>query len=358
MLSLKEKLYTYKKNTKKKVLITKKQISEYLNLFFYIFNLRYIKRNKTFLIFTADYWNVGDLAIYKAQKDFLEKNGIKFCELPYKLVCELCDRKLIRLFNGTRIFFNGGGYLGTIWFKNELYVRQIITSNPKSEIVFLPNTVFYEDNEFGKSEFEKSVDIYNAHKNLTVFCREKISYEKVKDRYKNVYLIPDIVLSLPVFRYETERRGCILCLRSDVEKTLDEEKTRRLTEKIRALFSDVTCSDMVRYEKPLLSERENIVEDKMRQFCGAQLVVTDRLHAMIFCAITQTPCIVLESKSTKLRGCYEWIKELGYIKFCSDADELEELYTQVSSCERDYTALDINSRFEKLREICLKGGKK
>ena len=53
----------------------------------------------------------------------------------------------------------------------------------------------------------------------------------------------------------------------------------------------------------LIKDRKIQIELKLKEFCSAELVVTDSLHAMIFCAITGTPCIVLNSKSPKLKGC-------------------------------------------------------
>ncbi|MFB8735822.1 polysaccharide pyruvyl transferase family protein [Bacillus sp. SL00103] len=37
-----------------------------------------------------------------------------------------------------------------------------------------------------------------------------------------------------------------------------------------------------------------------QSYVKAQVVVTDRLHGMIFCAITKTPCVVLRSFDHKV----------------------------------------------------------
>ena len=46
---------------------------------------------------------------------------------------------------------------------------------------------------------------------------------------------------------------------------------------------------------------------------------------MVFAAITGTPCVVVNSKSHKLLGCYEWIRHLRYIKFIDNIDDLKNI---------------------------------
>ena len=57
---------------------------------------------------------------------------------------------------------------------------------------------------------------------------------------------------------------------------------------------------------------------------------------MIFAAITETPCIVVNSLSPKIRGCYEWLKELDYIGFAEDIETIPSLLDRVSSVVPHY----------------------
>ncbi|MNE93367.1 putative pyruvyl transferase EpsI [compost metagenome] len=59
-------------------------------------------------------------------------------------------------------------------------------------------------------------------------------------------------------------------------------------------------------------------------------MITDRLHGMIFAAITSTPCIALGNYNYKVVGSYEWIKHLGYIKFTNDINQIPELIEELS----------------------------
>ena len=63
---------------------------------------------------------------------------------------------------------------------------------------------------------------------------------------------------------------------------------------------------------------------KWNEFSSVQLVVTDRLHGMVFSAITGTPCIALDNISHKVYGAYQWLSYLPYLRFCSSIDEVED----------------------------------
>ena len=57
------------------------------------------------------------------------------------------------------------------------------------------------------------------------------------------------------------------------------------------------------------------VIDKLQEFSTARLVITDRLHGMVFAAITGTACIAFRNYNYKIEGTYEWIEYLQYIQF-------------------------------------------
>lgn len=63
----------------------------------------------------------------------------------------------------------------------------------------------------------------------------------------------------------------------------------------------------------------------------SQIVITDRLHGMIFAAITETPCVVFGNFNHKISESYKWLKELKYISFCNSIDELEDAINKISS---------------------------
>lgn len=107
---------------------------------------------------------------------------------------------------------------------------------------------------------------------------------------------------------------------------------------------------MVETNRVSPSEREEALERKFAQFSSAKLVITDRLHGMIFCAITGTPCIVVDSKSPKLRGCYEWIKHLDYIRFADDVSQITKEFHQIPEGEHHYDNSHLMHYYDELAD--------
>lgn len=284
-----------------------------------------------FLVLTPEHTNLGDHAIASAETDLLIRNGMDYVEITGRQLCMLQKAGYISAMNGRPILINGGGNMGTLWFDVEELMRDIISHNPRSPIFILPNTIYYEDTDFGRQEFERSKAIYNAHRNLHIYARESLSYEKMKDVYRAVKLVPDMVLSLNWSDKVTSqvRKGCILCLRNDLESIYTTEQKQQLYDTLKSVFGgDVRFSDMHYSDDVSVAAREDALLEKRMEFQSAQLVVTDRLHGMILCAITGTPCVVVNSVSPKVKGCYEWIKHLEYIRFCeTPADILPAIHS-------------------------------
>lgn len=55
-------------------------------------------------------------------------------------------------------------------------------------------------------------------------------------------------------------------------------------------------------------QREEELHKIWNTFKSAQFVITDRLHARIFCYITNTPCLVFQNNNHKVRETYDWNK--------------------------------------------------
>lgn len=308
-------------------------------------------RKTVFLLMTPEHENLGDHAIAQSETDFLKSQGIDYVEITGHELDEMQKYDVLSLMNGCPILMQGGGYLGTLWFHSEEVLREIIEKNPKSGIIALPNTLFYEPGQWGQEEFEKSREIYSRHKDLHLYAREKTSYEAMGKAYRNVKLIPDMVFSMNKCGEPRQRNGCLLSLRHDCEKTRTEEQEALILHQVRELFGDqFRESDMVADVCIPVAQREQALEDKFAEFASAKLVVTDRLHGMVFCAITGTPCIVLDSKSPKVRGCYEWIRELEYIRFVDDVSKIAEEYRNIPEKTFVYDNSHLSHYYQELAE--------
>lgn len=320
----------------------------------YLGRYQQMRRNNprtVFLLMTPQHENLGDHAIALAETEFLKQHNIDYIEITGETLDHLRNNRILSLMNGCPILMQGGGYLGTLWPESEVVFREILKANPKSKIFLFPNTIYYEDTPQGRASFEESKTLYGNHKELYLYAREKISYETMCKAYRNVKLIPDMVFSLDESDRQGQRSGCILSLRQDHERTRSAQQEKEIFRQAESLFGDqVKQSDMVADRCIRVEERVSAVHEKLGEFASAQLVITDRLHGMVFCAITGTPCIVLNSKSPKVRGCYEWIRNLDYIRFVQDASEIGEAYHSIPQKQHRYDNSHLMHLYQELAE--------
>ena len=73
----------------------------------------------------------------------------------------------------------------------------------------------------------------------------------------------------------------------------------------------------------------------LNKYRKSQLVITDRLHGMIFAAITSTPCIALGNYNHKIKACSKTLEHLGYIQYIEDIDKIEEQIKYLISANFD-----------------------
>ena len=59
-------------------------------------------------------------------------------------------------------------------------------------------------------------------------------------------------------------------------------------------------------------------------FALSKLVVTDRLHGMIFCVITGTPCLAIDSSNARVSRFYTaWLQDIGHVRLFPRYDPVE-----------------------------------
>lgn len=272
--------------------------------------------------------NLGDQAIVYAQYRIFEKLGLKDNIIEIKShEYNMFNEKIEKVIKpNDTIVIDGGGNMGTLWMHEEYKMRDIITRFKNNKIIIFPETVFYSDDILGKNEFEKSKSIYGNHKNLHICVRDKRSYDLIKESYKlaNIKYTPDIVLFVDNFKTYSERKDAIMCIRRDKERvtnTITIEKIEKILFKnnLKVSYSSTIIEGTVSKKN-----RERVLYKKWEEFSSAKIVITDRLHGMIFSAITGTPCIALNNCNGKVKGVYEWIKSLPYICFCENIENIEK----------------------------------
>lgn len=319
-----------------------------------------ILKKRVYILGTPQHTNLGDAAIVIAQKLFIKRAGIKekdIVEIPIENYPQFRELPLKLANKKSLITLVGGGNMGDVWFGDEDIRRKIISDFPKNRKIVFPQTCFYSDTESGKAEKERSVEIYNSANNLTLIARESKSFDIMKALYPNadIMLVPDIVLSANADDFgvkKQKRSGVLLCMRKDLEKSLDAKNVERIVQYLDEKSILYTLTDTHSTEWCFADKRENLVRQKLNEFAGAELIITDRLHGMVFAAITQTPCIVFSNYNQKVEGTYNWIKNLPYIEFAKNSDDaiasIEKLI-KLENCLFDNSSL--TPYFDKIKQL-------
>lgn len=347
---------------KLKVIISKKIIKPLLiniNFIKYCRKCNKQKINKYILFGTPIHGNIGDHAITIAEEELLKDMNI----MPFEVSSferHFIIKKIKKSINKNDvIFINGGGFMGNQWLEEEKMIREVVNTFMDNKVIIFPQTAFYKNDEKGKKEFNISYDIYSKHNNLYICAREKTTYEFLKNTYQNVKVlfVPDIVLYLQEYNFNNQRDGVLFCMRSDPEKSLSEQNSSEIINIIKKHFTNIEYTDTVTLAGIKASKRKQAFINKLEQFSKSSLVITDRLHGMIFAAITNTPCIVFSNYNHKVKGVYEWIKELDYIYFIEDVNLLDEVINNFKNkkFEDKYNDLNIKNKFNILKEAIENG---
>jgi pyruvyl transferase EpsI len=294
------------------------------------------EKNNAIILLTPNYGNIGDLAIGYTQQKFLEDNLNDYHVVSISVTDTYKYLRYIKqnLKKGDVLFLVGGGSFGDLYPKADFGRVFLSRYFKKAKICFFPQTMFFTDTLYGRKRLKKTQKAFSKSADLTLVAREKISYETMKDSFNNrVLLSPDIVFSLlPEFqalKSVPRRKEIVFTLRADEEKLTPKNKEDQLIKLVKdnyspILFKDTTI-DSVNFE---MSKAEEYIDDMFNTYLNSRLVITDRLHGMIFAVITGTPCIVLPNSNHKIRATYkDWLNDCNYVTLLNDinVDEVKDV---------------------------------
>ncbi len=274
-------------------------------------------RGRIFLLMTPTYGNVGDQAIEIATIAFFEDYFPEYEIIRVHLQDTYSSLKNINKEINSKdiVVLQGGGNFGDYYHDVENARRFIIKKIHAINVIVMPVTISYNNSR----EIKKSQKIYNKFPSMLLCVREKYSLNMSSKLFSNCtpYLIPDIVFYLQKPDIPHRRTGILLCLRQDCESVISRVRDKLIKELIDN-YEDVTLIDTQLY-RGISDELKDIeVQQMLNNFKRSELVITDRLHGLIFSAITHTPCIVLPSKDKKIVGTYVWLQDLNYISMVEE----------------------------------------
>lgn len=321
------------------ILTIKNRFKEFVKLIYIYPNyqvalnrLRDNQSSKIILFGTPAHGNLGDQAIAISEMDFLRKISKErnIVEIPMPLF--KVYRETIRSYINPKdtIIISGGGWMGNLWIHNEITIRQIIMDYSDNRIVIFPQTLYYTNDEYGNKVIAETKDVFCKHKDLILSVRDARSYECAEREFelkgeKELLFCPDMVVYGTLaqkMRFSSEDKSALICLRDDIEKKADTDNIKNIFSK--AGYSIRENTTVLNRLIPL-KKRLCAVQEKIAEFQSASIVVTDRLHAMLFATLAGTPCIAFDNATGKVFGVGEYLVKSGLPIMLVDHFSLSEL---------------------------------
>jgi len=279
-----------------------------------------LNSNKTaFVMLAANYNNLGDIAITKAQVDFLKHvlpNDYEVVTVPVNETFNVFRSMKRQVNTDTIITLIGGGNSGSLYGFVEWPRRFILKHFSKCRIISFPQTVYFEGGKRGEVLKNEFIRLCKRCTQLTLVAREKQSFDEYQEMFQGsveCLLFPDIVFSMKHSK-DHERDGIALVLRNDVEK----QNHGNITEEVRryGLSHSISVTENDTCDVSINDDGFVELDNYISEIASKKLVVTDRLHGMILSYITGTTCIVFNNNNNKIGSTYAtWLSDQNYIRF-------------------------------------------
>ncbi len=293
---------------------------------------------RLYLLNIPSHGNLGDHLLSVAEREFLKDNFPHYSIVPvtssdlyYSIKISLSSVRPNDI-----LCVTGGGFLGSLYDEEERFFT-ILKMFPQNKVIVLPQTIYYEDNIKGHEALERAQPFYKSHNNLYVVARDRNTYDLLtmvlmKDHEDRVAFTPDLALYINK-PFDFERDGILWCLRNDAEINVSNTSlVKELNRQVKTLgFHEVFTDTYVSYPISYELEEEEVLK-KLEEFSRAKLVITDRLHGMIYSVITGTPVIAMDNISGKVGQVYkQWLESLSYVRFVSTSDHVKNIVTQMNA---------------------------
>jgi exopolysaccharide biosynthesis predicted pyruvyltransferase EpsI len=319
-----------------------------LDYFILLRDVVFSLKPKAWIVASPTHSNLGDQAQLICLEKWIRENyvGHKLVRIPVLVIsahvaqvsgyliaairCKLVI-SLIKLFSGKNdIVFGHSGYFLIDHHSGWLSFARVATACPNLKMIIMPQTI----NFLNPSIHRQASRVFDSHLDLTILCRDEVSYQKAKDMFQHCRLLlyPDIVTSLIGTRdYSLSvRDGVLFCVRDDLEAFYPREDLQKLADQIgvsRTEFSDTTLNVDSRL---IRNEKEKLLFEFIDYVATFKVVVTDRYHGTIFSLIAQTPVVVIDSTDHKLSSGVKWYGE-EFNRYLSFVEDLTGAYEKV--CE-------------------------
>ena len=313
-----------------------------------IFRILFSHGHKVFLMHEAKNPNLGDQAqrmctLELIKKNFPQSTLIEIGDFGFTLYFTYSKATLFEIIacyiklaclklkvKDTDLFLGHSGYFMVDHHSGWKMFTNMMKYFPKNKMIILPQTVnFYTPviKEYIASCFAKD-------RNVTLMCRDKISYEISQKLFPTTKLLlfPDIVTSLiGTKKYDGIREGVLFCMRDDVEALYKPEQIDALMKRFGKLRMEKVDTTLHGISAKYVNEnRDELIWKAIDKFATYKVVITDRYHGTIFSAIASTPVIVINSADHKLSSGVNWFPKEQYGDYVQFANNLDEAYSKAT----------------------------
>jgi pyruvyl transferase EpsO len=341
--------------------------------------------------------NIGDHLIWLGEILYLTdvlKTKINYVSTLEDFSPEMMDKKVGK----SPILLHGGGNLGDLWTKYQIWREQIISKYRDRPIIILPQSIYFSN----KNNLTRAADIFNSHPNLTIFARENSSYELACKYFHQCQVIkaPDSafqMVNMPLLSYKFNPKRPILYLcREDSE--INQEFSPAALEIPNLVVQDWVNSQEWLYRgrgrfggfkewywripgvvllvregwqrRGFANPKEWIIRHRWErshpyvakfntihnpfihhfswslmhtgiyQFTQNRLVITNRLHGHILCTLLGIPNILLPNSYYKNESFYEtWTSQIPYCRFVKEPSQVKVAVQELlSSFSKPYNS--------------------
>lgn len=269
--------------------------------------------------------NVGDSAIWLGTRALLAEIGR---EPDLEADIDGFDPACSKAIPADRtVLISGGGNLGDLWPRHQTHRERAIAAFRDRSVIQLPQSLCFRS----AGALERARATLAGHPDLTLLCRDERSARLAHHCFPGARTLrcPDLALCLPLARLETHRsprpkRDVLWLLRSDHESAwrstpsvpgaardwLDEPASpaaalaRWLAPRVAARGAGAARRLHARALRQAAADR---LARGIRLLTSARVVVTDRLHGHILCAMLGIPHVLIDDAFGKIDAhCTTW----------------------------------------------------
>jgi pyruvyl transferase EpsO len=292
------------------------------------------------LVDYPDHANVGDSMIWLGEVLLLTRLGI---EVRYTCSRRNYDRAMLARQIGPdgAILIHGGGNFGTLWPAHQAFRERLLADFPQHRIVQMPQSINFESDEAALATASARIA---RHGDFKLLVRDVASRELACANFECVVeLCPDMAFMIPPLRSQIEPSvDYFLLARTDKERAagwsrsfLDlpsESSTCRdwlgfsLTEWALARAEGAGRSVLGHaghanwmWERLMREEARARMRRGVHLLSRGRVVITDRLHAHLLCALLDKPHVILGDAHGKVRALYDtWSSRFSCAHWCDD----------------------------------------